>query len=107
VRSALSPTVRCRPCKDIAPVFARLANDYSDGAVLIKVDVDKCRDVAKAEQISAMPTFKFYKHGTLYHQFRGASAQQLEDGIKAYSQADAEPNPDADNSGGSSSCVLL
>lgn len=95
----------CPPCQRIAPLFENLAQKYPD-VVFCKVDVDQCRDVAKAQRISAMPTFKFFKRGTLYHSFRGASVQQLEEGIQTYSQTDAEPNPlAADDEGGG--CILL
>lgn len=92
----------CGPCKAIAPEFARLSEKYPN-VIFIKVDVDKCKDVARAQSISAMPTFKFFKNGTLYYMFRGASAKQLEDGIKTYSAADTEPNLNAESTG----CVLL
>ena len=92
----------CGPCRKIAPEFARLSEAHPD-VIFIKVDVDKCKDVARAHSISAMPTFKFFKHGKLYYQFRGASVKQLEDGIATYSADNAEPNPNADSMG----CVVL
>jgi thioredoxin len=94
----------CGPCKAIAPEFARLANKYPN-VIFIKVDVDKCKDVARAQSISAMPTFKFFKNQSLFHMFQGASVKLLEDGIKTYSAADAEPNPNAEKE--STGCVLL
>jgi thioredoxin len=95
----------CGPCRAIAPEFARLANEHPN-VIFIKVDVDKCKDVARAQGISAMPTFKFFKNETLYHMFRGASVKQLEDAIKTYSAANAEPNPNA-NAESTTGCVLL
>mmetsp|Transcript_1540 Transcript_1540/g.2174 ORF Transcript_1540/g.2174 Transcript_1540/m.2174 type:complete len:130 (-) Transcript_1540:125-514(-) len=98
----------CGPCRAVAPEFQRLSEKYSDAAVIfLKVDVDKCRSVASAEQIRAMPTFKFYKKQQLYHQFMGASVAKLEQSIQTYSQPDAEPNPNAESEGSSMGCVLL
>jgi thioredoxin len=95
----------CGPCRAVAPEFARLADKHKD-VVFIKVDVDKCRAVAREQGISAMPTFKFYKRGQLFHAFRGASVSKLEEGIATYSKDDAQPNPDAEAAVGSV-CVLL
>jgi thioredoxin 1 len=83
----------CGPCRAIAPEFARLSEANPD-LIFIKVDVDKCRDIAKAQNISAMPTFKFFKHGNRYHTFCGGSVKKLEDAIAKFSSPDAEPNPE-------------
>merc|ERR1712054_569248 len=53
----------CGPCQRIAPAFAKLAEEYGETAVFIKVDVDEAEDIAAACGISAMPTFQFYKSG--------------------------------------------
>jgi thioredoxin 1 len=99
----------CGPCKAIAPEFQRLSEKYPD-VIFIKVDVDKCKAVAQAQNISAMPTFKFFKHNTLYHMLRGASAQMIEKAIQTYAPAEAEPNPNVESSdggGGGSGCVVV
>jgi thioredoxin-like negative regulator of GroEL len=76
--------------------------------IFIKVDVDKCKAVARAQKISAMPTFKFFKHNTVYHMFSGASAQMIEKAIQTYVPAEAEPNPNVKSSGGGGSgCVVM
>jgi thioredoxin 1 len=55
----------CPPCKAIAPVFASLAAAHSVPGVLafVKVNVDHAKDVALRYQVSAMPTFLFFKDG--------------------------------------------
>lgn len=56
----------CGPCKVIAPVFANLSKEHSVGGILAfaKVDVDAAQDIARAYNVSAMPTFMFFKDGT-------------------------------------------
>ncbi len=53
----------CGPCKMIAPQFTRLASEYADKAVFLKVDVDANRELAQEHAIKAMPTFHFWKNG--------------------------------------------
>ncbi|KAK5114898.1 hypothetical protein LTR62_002057 [Meristemomyces frigidus] len=55
----------CGPCKVISPVFASLASKHGvkDTLAFAKVNVDNARDIAQKYQISAMPTFMFFKDG--------------------------------------------
>jgi thioredoxin 1 len=55
----------CGPCKTIAPVYANLSKKHSIPGVLgfAKVNVDQAQDVAQKYQVSAMPTFMFFKDG--------------------------------------------
>ena len=70
----------CGPSRYIAPEFAQLAKEYPSVSFL-KVDVDKNET---GDEVSCMPTFKFYKAGTLLHTVEGASADMLRQGIKNF-----------------------
>ena len=53
----------CGPCKMIAPKIKKLAEIYPS-VKFIKVDVDRVDSAfVQSEDISAMPTFRFYKNG--------------------------------------------
>eukprot|EP00762_Andalucia_godoyi_P008305 ANDGO_07339.mRNA.1 Thioredoxin-2 len=67
----------CGPCKQIAPVFERLAAQHAGKAVFVKVDVDQCQDIAKRYSVSAMPTFIVLKHGSVVDTMKGANANGL------------------------------
>ena len=51
----------CGPCRMIAPKLEAMSKTYTD-VIFLKVDVDEAEDVAQKYDISAMPTFKFFKH---------------------------------------------
>ncbi|GMI15167.1 hypothetical protein TrLO_g12237 [Triparma laevis f. longispina] len=72
----------CGPCQMIAPIFAQLAETYGD-VVFVKVDVDANEETAAACEISAMPTFQYYKGGAKVDELVGASKEGLEGKIKA------------------------
>ncbi|GMH58199.1 hypothetical protein TL16_g02555 [Triparma laevis f. inornata] len=72
----------CGPCQMIAPIFAQLAETYGD-VVFVKVDVDVNEETAAACEISAMPTFQYYKGGAKVDELVGASKEGLEGKIKA------------------------
>ena len=55
----------CPPCKQIAPIYASLAAQHSAPGLLAfaKVNVDHVQDVSRAYNVTAMPTFLFFKDG--------------------------------------------
>lgn len=66
----------CGPCKKIAPIMKELA-ESNPNVVFLKVDVDEADDLAKDKNISAMPTFQFYKSGVMVKEFKGANEAEL------------------------------
>ena len=55
----------CPPCRAIAPVFSELADKHSSTGHLAfaKVNVDHVGGVASRYNVSAMPTFLFFRSG--------------------------------------------
>ena len=70
---------RCGPCKAIAPEFERFAKLYKQGAIFVKVDVDRHKKLSQNKGVSAMPTFQFYKSGAKIDEMRGANVRKLEE----------------------------
>ncbi|CAJ0960505.1 unnamed protein product, partial [Mesorhabditis belari] len=75
----------CGPCKKIAPVFEQLSNKYL-GVDFIKVDVDKCQEVAATNGVSAMPTFVMFVNKSKVEVLRGADPNALEAMIRKYAE---------------------
>ncbi|KAM9827533.1 thioredoxin b [Neosynchiropus ocellatus] len=66
----------CGPCKMIAPVFKDLSHS-TPNVMFLKVDVDDVPEVTEAYDISAMPTFVFFKNKKEVHRFSGANVDNL------------------------------
>jgi len=71
----------CGPCKKIAPFFEELVSIYTD-INFVKVDVDENEDVITKYDVTAMPTFQFWKNGIRLHAFSGADPNMLLEIIK-------------------------
>ena len=66
----------CRPCKEIAPVYAHLSEKY-DHAHFVQVDVDELDEVAAQHNVAVMPTFVVLYQGTTVSSLRGSNPQKL------------------------------
>ena len=73
----------CGPCQFIKPVFHQLADEYPN-SIFVQVDVDENSETAEEVGVSAMPTFFFYKDGSVVEQFAGANADRLKQTVKKH-----------------------
>jgi len=75
----------CGPCKAIAPMIEKWStNQYADANVdFFKVDVDVVGDVAREQEVSAMPTFILFKNGQKVDQIIGADLRGLKTKLDA------------------------
>ena len=76
----------CGPCKLVAPLIDRLADDYRDRAQVFKLDMDSNKPVAKRFGIRSIPAVMVFKQGKLietlvgvkpYEEFTAAVERQL------------------------------
>ncbi|KAJ8286668.1 hypothetical protein GJAV_G00041790 [Gymnothorax javanicus] len=77
----------CRPCVTIAPAFNMMSNKYPQ-VVCLEVDVHVCQATAAANNISATPTFLFFRNKVRIDQYQGADASGLEEKIKQHVEND-------------------
>lgn len=66
----------CGPCRMIAPVIDKLAQDYAGKAKICKVNTDEHQDLASKFGIRSIPTIYFYKDGQKVDEMIGASSEQ-------------------------------
>jgi len=71
----------CGPCQMIAPHFEELSNRHAANATFLKVDVDHCQSIARAHNVSSMPTFVFFRNRQEITRFSGANPSALESKI--------------------------
>lgn len=55
----------CGPCKMVAPLMDRLAEEFVDRAQVFKLDLDANPPVAKRFGIRSIPAVMFFKNGEL------------------------------------------
>ena len=67
----------CMPCKAMAPIFARVAEDefYKDKVVFAKADVDSCFVGAVKYNVTGIPTLILFKDGLPVERIVGLSSE--------------------------------
>lgn len=75
--------VWCGPCRMISKPFEELAKN-NEKVKFYKVDVDSGKEIAAKYEISAMPTFLFFKDGELNQglTLKGANLSKLKENLE-------------------------
>lgn len=78
-------TIWCAPCKKMAPIIDSIEIEYKDSAIVMRIDVDKSKDVANTYKIEGVPVFILFKNGMEVWKHNGMiSKEELEGQIKKY-----------------------
>lgn len=67
----------CGPCRIVAPVIERLAEDYDGQARVAKLNVDDNPVTASKYGILSIPTMMIFKDGKVVDQMIGAAPRQV------------------------------
>jgi thioredoxin 1 len=75
----------CGPCKMMAPILKQAKDQVGDRATILKIDVDKNREVAEKYRIQGVPTLILFKDGQVkWRQSGVVSAQQLVQAVNQF-----------------------
>lgn len=61
----------CGICKQMEPLLARTAGEFASTSAVAKVDFERSKAFAKAENVSVLPEFRFYRDGKMVEQAWG------------------------------------
>ena len=70
-----SPT--CGPCQMMSPVVDAMARDHGNSFIIAKVDTSRNQQIAMFFNIRGVPSFMFFKNGSLIDQVSGAVARDV------------------------------
>lgn len=65
----------CGPCKAMHPVLQKVASNIGEDGRIIKIDVDKNRNLASKMGVMGVPTFILYKEGKILWRKSGMQSE--------------------------------
>ncbi|MDP2087912.1 MAG: thioredoxin domain-containing protein [Flavobacteriaceae bacterium] len=68
-------TTWCSPCRQMAPIVDRIEELHKDKAVVLRVDIDKSKELGKSYKINGVPVFIIFKNGKEIWKHNGIIAE--------------------------------
>lgn len=65
----------CEPCKQLAPVLEKLAEEYAGAFILAKINVDQSQQLAAQLAVRSLPTVKLISKGQMVDEFVGVLSE--------------------------------
>jgi thioredoxin 1 len=66
----------CGPCKALAPIVDKIADDYQGRVKVVTVDIDDCSEVTKKYGVKSVPTILVFKGGEKVNQSVGLTSRE-------------------------------
>ncbi|MFP4459913.1 MAG: thioredoxin [Candidatus Zixiibacteriota bacterium] len=66
----------CGPCRRYAPILEKLAEEYKGKVNIVKVDVEKNRELATKYNVRSVPTSIIFKDGDAIDMFIGSLPEE-------------------------------
>ncbi|CAL9486748.1 Thioredoxin 1 [Nocardiopsis dassonvillei] len=75
----------CGPCKQMAPVLDKFAEEHGDKVQVVKLNTDQNPEAPRAYGVMSLPTFKVFKGGEVVKEIIGARPKRkLEEDLAEY-----------------------
>ncbi len=75
----------CTSCKSYSPILEELSDNYSDGVLYYKVNVDKSPNLATEYKIRGLPSVIVFKNGAKAEKLIGLrSYENIEEKLKSF-----------------------
>ena len=82
----------CEPCKSLAPILEKLANEYQGKFVLAKLNTEDHQHLAAQFGIRSIPTVKLIKDGKIADEFTGALPEaEIREFLDRHCGAEVDP----------------
>lgn len=65
----------CGPCRMLSPILEEIDEENNLDVSIIKVDVDRAKDIAVSHAIKVIPTLVLYRDGKIVKQINGYMAK--------------------------------
>lgn len=65
----------CSSCKMLGAVLAQAAKDAPESALIVKLDVDECKELAAKLGVGTLPTLILYKDGQIVKETTGVQSR--------------------------------
>lgn len=66
----------CMPCRILSPILENLAKDMGDELRILKLDIDKNKEVAQKYKIYSVPTIFIFEDGEVIWKGSGARSKE-------------------------------
>ena len=66
----------CGPCKAVPPILKQVKSELGDQVKIIKVDIDRNRNIADKFNVQAVPTLMLFKYGKVLWRQSGVQPAQ-------------------------------
>ncbi len=53
----------CAPCRQMAPIVDKLSGEYEGKVIIVRIDMEKCKELSDAYSIKSVPVFILFKEG--------------------------------------------
>jgi len=70
-------TIWCVPCRKMSPIIDKISVEYKDKAEVLRIDIDKSKEVALKYDITGVPVFVIFNKGEIVWRKTGLIDQEV------------------------------